>query len=180
MVDPIKDPTGQKAAWAARAAVLTAAADKNEARAAVLYQAARPTDDPAFWTQPGRNPARVRANNAGQRAYELEKKAEDQRWRAAQLEQMATTNRGDAKAARDDLNGQARVLWIGRGLRKGVRVLSATYGHEATVTRVNTQTISLRFDSGFEDRQPFCDVLKILPAAPTIGGSPALTTQEEP
>lgn len=165
MIDPINDPTGRKASWAARAAMLREAAAKNDAKAQGLYQASRPTDDPAFWTQPGRNLARLRANNAGQRAYELERKAEEQRARAGQLERLATTNRGDAQAARDDLNGQARAMWIGRGLTKGMQVASATYGHEATVIRLNAKTVSLRFASGFEDRQPYSDVLRLIPAA---------------
>lgn len=165
MIDPINDPTGRKASWAARAAMLRDAAAKNDAKAQGLYRAARPTDDPAFWTQPGRNPARNRAHSAGMKAYELERKAEDQRWRAGQLERMATTNRGDAQAARDDLNGQARALWIGRGLKKGMQVESATYGHEATVIRLNAKTVTLRFASGFEDRQPYSDVLRLIPAA---------------
>jgi hypothetical protein len=154
MIDPINDPTGRKASWAARAAMLRDAAAKNDAKSQGLYQASRPTDDPAFWTQPGRNPARMRANNAGQRAFELERK-----------ERLATTNRGDAQAARDDLNGQARALWIGRGLKKGIQVESATYGHEATVIRLNAKTVTLRFASGFEDRQPFSDLVRLIPAA---------------
>jgi hypothetical protein len=165
MIDPINDPTGRKASWAARAAMLRDAAAKNDAKAQGLYQASRPTDDPAFWTQPGRNPARMRANNAGQRAFELERKAQEQRSRAGQLERLATTNRGDAQAARDDLNGQARALWIGRGLKKGIQVESATYGHEATVIRLNAKTVTLRFASGFEDRQPFSDLVRLIPAA---------------
>ena len=165
MGNDVNDPTGRKAAWAARAAMLREAAAKNEQRALALYAASRPTDDPAFWTQPGRNRARDRAHNAGMKGFELQKKAADQIWRAAQLERMATTNRGDAQARRDDVNGQARELWIGRGLKKGVQVMSATYGHEATVTRVNAKTVSLRFASGFEDRQPFYDLVSILPAA---------------
>jgi hypothetical protein len=154
----------QKARWAARAVMLRNAAANNEAKAQGLYKASRPTDDPAFWTQPGRNPARDRAHNAGQKAFALQRKAEDQRWRAGQLERMATTNRGDAQAARDDVNKEARDLWIGRGLKKGAQIISATYGKEATVKRVNLQTVSLVFPSGFEDRQPFVDIEAILPA----------------
>jgi hypothetical protein len=168
MIDPINDPTGRKASWAARAAMLHEAAAKNDAKAQGLYQASRPTDDPAFWTQPGRNPARLRANNASQRAFDLERKAQEQRSRAGQLERLANTNRGDAQAARDDINGQARALWISRGLKKGMQVESATYGHEATVARVNAKTVTLRFASGFEDRQPFFDVVKLIHDEPSI------------
>lgn len=56
----------------------------------------------------------------------------------------------------------------GRGLTKGMQVESATYGHEATVLRLNARTVSLRFASGFEDRQPYYDVLRIVSEQPNV------------
>lgn len=35
---------------------------------------------------------------------------------------------------------------------------------KATAIRLNAKTVTLRFASGFEDRQPFSDVVKLIPA----------------
>lgn len=150
--------TGQKARWAARAEMLRKAAEKNDAAAQGAYRASRPTDDPAFWTQPGRSGARSRANAAGMRGYELQKKAENQRARAAQLERMARTNAGDAARKRERLNTAWSAVLAKKGVTKGSTVYSATFGREGVVQRVNAKSITVRFPSGYTERLAPSDI----------------------
>jgi hypothetical protein len=150
--------TPQKLRWAARAEMLRAAAEKNDAKAAAGYKASRPTDDPAFWTQPGRNPARDRARQAGQRAFEAQQKAADQRWRAAQLERMANTHAGDAARKREELNSWAAKRNEAAGIAKGARVFVLAFGRCGEVVRVNAKSVTVRMPSGYTERMQPSDI----------------------
>lgn len=150
--------TPQKLRWAARAEMLRAAAAKNDAKAAAGYKASRPTDDPAFWTQPGRNPARARAHQAGQRAFQAQQKAADQRWRAAELERMANTYAGDAARKREKLNDWAAARNQAAGITKGARVMVLAFGRCGEVVRVNAKSVTVRMDSGYTERMQPSDI----------------------
>ena len=150
--------TPQKLRWAARAEMLRAAAAKNDAKAAAGYQASRPSDDPAFWTQPGHNPARARAYQAGQRAFEAEQKAANQRARAAQLERMANTHAGDAARKRQEHNDWAAARQQAAGIAKGARVMVLAFGRCGEVVRVNAKSITVRMDSGYTERMQPGDI----------------------
>lgn len=133
-------PRTQKERWASRSAMLSSAAAKNEAKAKRMFDATTKTDT-AFNTQPGRLPGRARMNAQTERSFKLQEKAAQQRSRAANLERMANTNKGDAakrRATRADV-----VKTSHKGLKKGDTVEGTLYGAREVV-KVNAKSVTVK------------------------------------
>jgi len=133
-------PRTQKERWASRSAMLSTAAAKNEAKAKRMFDATTKTDT-AFNTQPGRLPGRARMNAQTERSFKLQEKAAQQRSRAANLERMANTNKGDAakrRATRADV-----IKTSHKGLKKGDTVEGVLYGAREVV-KVNAKSVTVK------------------------------------
>jgi hypothetical protein len=133
-------PKTQKERWASRSAMLSSAAAKNEAKAKRMFDATTKTDT-AFNTQPGRLPGRARMNAQTERSFKLQEKAAQQRSRAANLERMANTNKGDAakrRATRADV-----IKTSHKGLKKGDTVEGTLYGAREVV-KVNAKSVTVK------------------------------------
>lgn len=134
-------PKTQKDRWAARSAMLTRAAANNEAKAKRMFDAANTAGNTAFNTQPGRLAGRARMNAQTQRSFELQQKAAEQRSRAANLERLATTNKGDAA------KGRARkadaVKASHKGLKKGDTIEGVLYG-KREVVKINAKSVTVK------------------------------------
>lgn len=133
-------PKTQKERWASRSAMLSNAAAKNEAKAKRMFDATTNTDT-AFNTQPGRLPGRARMNAQTERSFKLQEKAAQQRSRAANLERMANTNKGDAakrRATRADVIKNSH-----KGLKKGDTVEGTLYGAREVV-KVNAKSVTVK------------------------------------
>jgi hypothetical protein len=133
-------PRTQKERWASRSAMLSTAAAKNEAKAKRMFDATTKTDT-AFNTQPGRLPGRARMNAQTERSFKLQEKAAQQRSRAANLERMANTNKGDAakrRATRADVIKDSH-----KGLKKGDTVEGVLYGAREVV-KVNAKSVTVK------------------------------------
>jgi hypothetical protein len=133
-------PKTQKERWASRSAILSSAAAKNEAKAKRMFDATSKTDT-AFNTQPGRLPGRARMNAQTERSFKLQEKAAQQRSRAANLERMANTNKGDAakrRATRADV-----IKTSHKGLKKGDTVEGTLYGAREVV-KVNAKSVTVK------------------------------------
>jgi hypothetical protein len=133
-------PSTQKERWASRSAMLSNAAAKNEAKAKRMFDATTNTDT-AFNTQPGRLPGRARMNAQTERSFKLQEKAAQQRSRAANLERMANTNKGDAakrRATRADVIKNSH-----KGLKKGDTVEGTLYGAREVV-KVNAKSVTVK------------------------------------
>jgi hypothetical protein len=133
-------PKTQKERWASRSAMLSSAAAKNEAKAKRMFDATSKTDT-AFNTQPGRLPGRARMNAQTERSFKLQEKAAQQRSRAANLERMANTNKGDAakrRATRADV-----IKTSHKGLKKGDTVEGTLYGAREVV-KVNAKSVTVK------------------------------------
>lgn len=137
-------PKTQKERWAARAAMLSNAATKNDAKAKQLRDASDTTGNTAFNTQPGKIPGRARMNAAAERAFRLTKQAEQQRSRAANLKRMATTNKGDTAKARAAKAEQVKTSY--GGIKKG-QAIQSEHG-EATVIKANAKTVTYQTKDG--------------------------------
>lgn len=133
--------TGQKARWAARSAMLSNAASRNEAKANSLFNAANTAGNTAFNTQSGRIPGRARMNAQTERSFALQQKAAQQRSRAANLERMANTNRGDAAKGR--AAKAASVKASHKGLKKGDTIEGTLYG-QREVVKVNAKSVTVK------------------------------------
>jgi hypothetical protein len=134
-------PTTQKERWAARSAMLSNAAAKNEAKAASLFSAANTAGNTAFNTQPGRLAGRARMNAQTERSFKLQEKAEQQRSRAANLQRMATTNKGDAAKGRASKAETVKASHT--GLKKGDKIVGTLYG-EREVVKVNAKSVTVK------------------------------------
>lgn len=134
-------PMTQKERWAARAQRRLAQAERAEANANAIYNRNRRPGDIAFWTQPGLGRQRDKARAGIGRSFEELKRAERLRERAANLQRMATTNKGDAERRRQ----VRRDAWSGR---VGDRVSTPLYG-PGVVIRVNRKTVTYRSDQGY-------------------------------
>ncbi len=134
-------PATQKERWAARSAMLSNAAAKNEAKAASLFNAANTAGNTAFNTQPGRLAGRARMNTQTERSFRLQEKATQQRSRAANLQRMATTNKGDAAKGRASKAESVRASH--KGLKKGDKVVGTLYG-EREVVKVNAKSVTVK------------------------------------
>jgi hypothetical protein len=133
-------PRTQKERWASRSTMLSSAAAKNEAKAKRMFDATTKTDT-AFNTQPGRLPGRARMNAQTERSFKLQEKAAQQRSRAANLERMANTNKGDAakrRATRADA-----IKTSHKGLKKGDTVEGVLYGAREVV-KVNAKSVTVK------------------------------------
>jgi hypothetical protein len=133
-------PKTQKERWASRSAMLSTSAAKNEAKAKRMFDATTKTDT-AFNTQPGRLPGRARMNAQTERSFKLQEKAAQQRSRAANLERMANTNKGDAakrRATRADVIKDSH-----KGLKKGDTVEGVLYGAREVV-KVNAKSVTVK------------------------------------
>jgi hypothetical protein len=133
-------PTTQKERWAARSAMLSNAAAKNEAKAKRMFDATAKTDT-AFNTQPGRLPGRARMNAQTERSFQLQEKATQQRSRAANLERMANTNKGDAAKGRAKRADTVKASY--QGLKKGDTVEGILYG-KREVVKVNAKSVTVK------------------------------------
>lgn len=124
--------TNQKDRWAARAARYAESAARKRAEADRLMERQDHERDIAFLTQPGRLVARDRMWARLEKAAELAAQADRAAEKAANLQAMASRNKGDADraraAARDSLDVQ-----VGDTVR-------TLYG-DRTVTKVNTKSI---------------------------------------
>ena len=134
-------PTTQKERWAARSAMLSNAAAKNEAKATSLFNAANTAGNTAFNTQPGRLAGRARMNAQTERSFRLQEKAAQQRSRAANLQRMATTNKGDAAKGR--ASKAETVKASHKGLKKGDKIVGTLYG-EREVVKVNAKSVTVK------------------------------------
>lgn len=134
-------PKTQKERWAARSAMLNKAAASNEAKAKRMFDGANTAGNTAFNTQPGRLAGRARMNAQTQRSFELQQKAAQQRSRAANLERLATTNKGDAA------KGRARkadaIKASHKGLKKGDMIEGTLYG-QREVVKVNAKSVTVK------------------------------------
>lgn len=135
--------TTQHTRWAAKAERRTEWAEAAEAKAAALV--ANHNTDWAFISQPGHIPARARQIAQADRAMELRAKAAEHRAKAANLDRMANTRKGDAEAARQ-AERDAKTLKAGDSAR------SIHYG-ACVVVKVNAKTYRIRLASGFETTQ---------------------------
>jgi len=134
-------PTTQKQRWAARSAKLSEAAAKNEAKAKRMFEAANTAGNTAFNTQSGRIPGRARMNAQTERSFQLQEKAAQQRSRAANLERMATTNKGDAAKARTQKAEAIKASH--KGLKKGDTIEGTLYGVREVV-KVNAKSVTVK------------------------------------
>lgn len=132
----------QKEKWAARAEKRRQQAARADAEAQRLYDQNRRPGDLAFWTQPGLTRQRDRARAGIGRSFEAMNRANRLRERAANLERMANTNKGDAERRRQ----VQRDAWQGK---VGDRIRSRLYG-PGVVLRVNKKTVTYRTDEGFK------------------------------
>ena len=139
-----KTPATQKERWAARAKMLNNAAANNDAKAKRLRDANDTTGNTAFNTQPGKIPGRARMNAASERSFRMNEKAEQQRSRAANLERMATTNKGDAAKGRAARAEQVKASY--GGIKKG-QTIQSEHG-EATVIKANAKTVTYQTKDG--------------------------------
>jgi hypothetical protein len=130
-----------KERWAARSAMLTKAAAKNEAKAKSMFDAANTAGNTAFNTQPGRLAGRARMNAQTTRAFELQQKAAQQRSRAANLQRMATTNKGDA--AKERMAKADAIKASHKGLKKGDTIEGTLYG-KREVVKVNAKSVTVK------------------------------------
>ena len=137
-------PKTQKERWAARAKMLNNAADKNDAKAKRLRDANDTTGNTAFNTQPGKIPGRARMNAASERSFRMNEKAQQQRSRADNLNQMATTNKGDAAKGRAARAEQVKTSY--GGIKKG-QTIQSEHG-EATVIKANAKTVTYQTKDG--------------------------------
>jgi hypothetical protein len=137
-------PKTQKERWAARAKMLNNAADKNDAKAKRLRDANDTTGNTAFNTQPGKIPGRARMNAASERSFRMNEKAQQQRSRADNLNQMATTNKGDAAKGRAARAEQVKASY--GGIKKG-QTIQSEHG-EATVIKANAKTVTYQTKDG--------------------------------
>jgi hypothetical protein len=135
-------PMTQKERWAARAQKRRDQAARAEAESQRLWDRHRRPGDNAFWTQPGLGRQRDKARAGIDRSMEALRRAERLRERAANLDRMASTNKGDAERKRQTQRNQ----WKGS---VGDRIRSRLYG-DGVVTRVNRKTVRYRTDAGFE------------------------------
>ena len=134
-------PTTQKERWAARSAMLSNAAAKNEAKAKRLFDAANTAGNTAFNTQPGRIAGRARMNAQTERSFRLQEKAAQQRSRAANLERLANTNKGDAAKGRA---AKAEAIKAShKGLKKGDTIEGVLYG-QREVVKVNAKSVTVK------------------------------------
>lgn len=134
-------PKTQKERWAARSAMLSQAAAKNEAKAQRLFESASTAGNTAFNTQPGRLAGRARMNAQTERSFELQAKAAQQRSRAASLERLATTNKGDAATARAQKAEAIKATH--KGLKKGDTIEGTLYGVREVV-KVNAKSVTVK------------------------------------
>ena len=134
-------PKTQKERWAARSAMLSSAAAKNEAKAKRMFEASNTAGNTAFNTQPGRIAGRARMNAQTERSFKLQEKAAQQRSRAANLERMANTNKGDAAKARSQK--AAAIKASHKGLKKGDTIEGILYGPREVV-KVNAKSVTVK------------------------------------
>lgn len=134
-------PSTQKERWAARSAMLSNAAAKNEAKASRMFEAANTAGNTAFNTQPGRLAGRARMNAQTERSFKLQEKAAQQRSRAANLERLATTNKGDAAKARTKKADAVKASH--KGLKKGDTIEGVLYG-KREVVKVNAKSVTVK------------------------------------
>lgn len=132
----------QKEKWAARAEKRRQQAERADAEAQRLYDANRRPGDLAFWTQPGLGRQRDKARAGLGRSFEAMNRAKRLRERAANLDRMARTNKGDAERRRQ----VQRDAWKGK---VGDRIRSRLYG-PGVVVRVNRKTVTYMTDQGFK------------------------------
>ena len=160
-------PTTQKERWAARAKMLNNAADKNDAKAKKLHDANDTTGNTAFNTQPGKIPGRARMNAATERSFQMNEKARQQRSRAENLTNMATTNKGDAAKRRAARAEQVKASY--GGIKKGTIVEPIMgLGGAATVIRANAKSVTMKMSDGSIMKEPYY-ALKL--KSPTLGSS---------
>jgi hypothetical protein len=131
----------QKERWAARSQMLSKAAANNEAKAKKMFDAANTAGNTAFNTQPGKLAGRARMNAQTERSFQLQQKAEQQRSRAANLERMANTNKGDA--ARGRATKAEAVKASHSGLKKGDTIDGVLYG-KREVVKVNAKSVTVK------------------------------------
>ena len=134
-------PRTQKERWAARSTMLSRAAANNEAKAKRMFDAANTAGNTAFNTQPGRLAGRARMNAQTQRSFELMQKAAEQRSRAANLERLATANKGDAAKGRASKADAVKASH--KGLKKGDVIEGVLYG-EREVVKVNAKSVTVK------------------------------------
>lgn len=134
-------PKTQKERWAARSAMLKNAAARNEAKAKSMFDAANTAGNTAFNTQPGRLAGRARMNAQTERSFRLQEKAAQQKSRAANLERMANTNKGDAAKGR--AQKAAAVKASHTGLKKGDQIEGTLYGMREVV-KVNAKSVTVK------------------------------------
>jgi hypothetical protein len=134
-------PTTQKQRWASRSAMLNNAAAKNEVKAKSMFDAANTAGNTAFNTQPGRLAGRARMNAQTERSFKLQEKAAQQRSRAANLERMANTNKGDAAKRRSTRADVVKNSY--KGLKKGDTVEGILYG-KREVVKVNAKSVTVK------------------------------------
>lgn len=135
----------QKEKWAKRAELLRQQADRADARGQSIYDRNRRPGDNAFWTQPGLGKQRDKARAAIGRAFDEQKKAERLRQRAANLEQLANTNKGDA--ARRRVQRADAIKSSHKGLKKGDTIEGVLYGRREVV-KVNAKSVTVKGDMG--------------------------------
>ena len=131
--------TAQKTRWAAKVDRCTSWADAAEAKADALE--ANHNRDWAFVSQPGHIPARARQIAQTDRAMDLRGKAKAHREKAASLARLASTNKGDAEAARQAVRDRSASVQAGDVVR------TILYGPREVV-RVNKKTFSVRDSFG--------------------------------
>jgi len=134
-------PKTQKERWAARSAMLSNAAAKNEAKASRMFEAANTAGNTAFNTQPGRLAGRARMNAQTEKSFRLQEKAAQQRSRAANLERLANRNKGDAAKARASRADTIKASY--KGLKKGDTVEGVLYG-KREVVRVSAKSVTVK------------------------------------
>ncbi len=100
--------------------------------------------DTAFWTQPGRIPARDRVMNSIETAGRLASEAKDVRDKAIWLSNSGARVAGDAEIKR-----QAKRDHNDTWVTAGMNVNTYIYGF-ATIVKVNKKTYTIRTHSGFE------------------------------
>lgn len=130
---------GAKFRWAARAEKLEGWARSADAKADAIDAAMPPhARDPAFMTQPGNIPQRLRDKLTARerRAWEFRERAKDHRAKAAELRRMAARNKGDAERARQTIRDAVSAAiepWMYVDSIYGVR----------KVLKVNAKTLRL-------------------------------------
>jgi len=106
-------------------------------------------------------------NAASERSFQMNEKARQQRSRAENLTNMATTNKGDAAKRRAARAEQVKASY--GGIKKGTIVEPIMgLGGAATVIRANAKSVTMKMSDGSIMKEPY-ERLKL--KSPTLGSS---------